>query len=280
MAIPTDIRQSLAVSPIDLPVFHPVALKLTIMLSDPYSDMEDIVKAINEDQALVVNVLKMANSAAYMGLVNVETIRDAVVRLGAKQTSMLAMAVSQASLHVSENRLFNGVMKELWQHSLACGLGGWWVAQQTGRQSISDQAYLAGLLHDIGKLYLLKALERLSHDKENGIVLERQLLLKIFVEMHVEQGCRIMEHWNIPPVYRSVVARHHAEQYNPVDSLTTIVRLVNGLSRKVNLSLNPEPFDAESIAPEVGLLDLDETQCDKLESVIRGYSEVHGHVGH
>lgn len=274
MAVSQEIRETLILAPVDLPVFHPVALKLTLMLADPFADISDIIKAINDDQALAMQVLKMSNSSAYMGLVRVETIREAVIRLGGRQVSMLAMAASQASLHRSGNEVVNTVMRELWQHSIACAMGGWWVAVHTGQRNIADLAYLAGLLHDIGKLYLLKALEHVIAKGEKKIELNRQLLVDLFSDMHVEQGRRIMEFWNIAPVYSAVVEQHHAEHYDTVDTLLTITRFVNVISRKIGLSLNPEPFNKERIAVESGLLDLDWEQRRQLEEIMAGHSEV------
>jgi HD-like signal output (HDOD) protein len=64
MTISLDLKQSLSIQPIDLPVFHPVALDLMLIISDPYSDIDDIIRVINEDQGLTAQVLKMANSSA------------------------------------------------------------------------------------------------------------------------------------------------------------------------------------------------------------------------
>jgi putative nucleotidyltransferase with HDIG domain len=274
MAISLDLKKSLSSQPIDLPVFHSVALDLMLIVSDPYSDIDDIVRVINEDQALTAQVLKMANSSAYMGLVKAKTIKESVVRLGARQITSLAVAASQASLYTSDNVLINAVMHKLWQHSLVCALGCWWLARHTGHQSIIDYAYLAGLLHDIGKLYLLKAMERIAHEDETQIELDRELLLEIFSEMHVEQGCRIMDHWNLPAIYRSVIANHHAEHFDHIDSLLAIVRVVNIFSRKVDLSLNAEPIQDASYLQEIDLLDMDETQCKKLRVVMDSYREI------
>ena len=265
-----DFRELLTRQPIDLPVFHPVALKLTLMLPDPYSDFDDIVRVISEDQALSAQVLKMSNSSAYMGLEKAETIKASAIRLGVHQISVLAMAASQASLHISGNGVINDLMRELWQHSLSCAIGCWWVAQNTNNQSILEHAYLAGLLHDIGKLYLLKAVEHVIPNSTLPLTVERNALIKIFNEMHVEQGCRIMDHWNIPPIYRTVVASHHDEVCDPVDTLLTIVRLVNTVSQKIGLSLDPEPRPI----PEAVTLDLDESQMEKLESVMTNFCDV------
>jgi HD-like signal output (HDOD) protein len=268
MPLSSELKQLLAQQPIDIPVFHPVALKLTMMIPDPHSDFDDIIKVISEDQALSAQVLKMANSSAYMGFVKAETIKDSALRLGVRQISTLALAASQSSLHSSSNPAINSIMQELWQHSLACAVGAWWTAQNTGHEIIMDHAYLAGLLHDIGNLYLLKAIERLVLDKVAGVSLERSFVKDVFAEMHVEQGCRIMEHWNIPAIYSSVVARHHLEICDPVDSLLIIARLVNAVSRNIHLSLDKEQALQLMEIPEVELLGLSESQCLKLETVM------------
>jgi HD-like signal output (HDOD) protein len=210
----------------------------------------------------------MSNSPAYMGRTACQTVRESALRLGTRQITGLAMAASQASLHTSSNPLVNDVMQDLWLHSHACALGCWSIALKTYNQALADQAYMAGLLHDIGKLYILKALERISRDSTGGVVLERDFLLDVFSEMHVEMGCRLMDYWNIPAVYRAIVADHHSENFNQKDTLLAIVRLVNFNSRNFKLSLNPVVHQVEEPLPEVTALKLDESYLGKLHDVM------------
>lgn len=270
MSVSLDLRISFCLLPIELSVFNPVALELLQLLENPSTTIDDIVNTINEDQALSAQVLKMANSAAFSGLVRSETIKDSAVRLGMRQISNLAMAASQAALHVSDTPLVNDIMQDLWLHSHACALGCRALALKTGRKNVADQAYMAGLLHDIGKLYILKAMERIGQDKETGIVLERGLILEVFSEMHVELGCRLMDHWNIPPVYRAIVADHHSEHANPQDILLAMVRLVNFHSRRLKLSLNSKAIQEEDILPEINTLQMDGPAWAYLEEAMNG----------
>jgi HD-like signal output (HDOD) protein len=180
------------------------------------------------------------------------------------------MAASHASLHASENPIVKDVMQDLWLHSHACALGCKSVALSTGQQNLADQAYMAGLLHDIGKLYLLKALERIIQNGELSIVLERELLQNVFCEMHVEFGCRLMDHWNLPDIYRSVVAHHHAENFDFDNILLAIVRMVNFNSRNFNLSVYPTKNEATEDLPDAGPLYIDESAWEKMEAVMTG----------
>jgi HD-like signal output (HDOD) protein len=270
MSIHIRIRYALCTQPIELPVFNPVALDLLQMLAEPYTDIFDVVRTINEDQALAAQVLRMANSPSYMGRNKCETIKSAAIRLGASQITNLAMAASHASLHASETPIVNEALQDLWLHSHACALGCKAVALSTGQQNLSDQAYMAGLLHDIGKLYLLKALERIIQNGELAVVIDKELLQNVFSEMHVDFGCRLMDHWNLPGIYRTIVAEHHAEHFDYSNLLLAIVRMVNCNSRNFNLSHFPTQNNTKEVLPDASPLYMDESAWAKMEAVMTG----------
>jgi HD-like signal output (HDOD) protein len=279
MTVPITIKRLLALQPIDIPVFHPIALKMVQLLADTNFVVDELVSLSNNDQVLAGQILKMANSHMYSGRVKVETIKDALVRLGAYHVSNLAMAASQSALHASENDFVNGIMQELWSHSHSCAFGSRWVAINTGHRNVAEQAYLAGLTHDVGKLHLLKALERLTNAGMANVALERGLLFKIFKEMHVEQGSRLMEHWNMPLVYRTVAAKHHQEFVNtdlgPDNIILAIVRLVNIATRKRDMSLSVELSDIPILElPEAQLLRMTDAQLMELFGVLEKSKEV------
>jgi HD-like signal output (HDOD) protein len=132
---------------------------------------------------------------------------------------------------------------------------------------------MAGLLHDIGKLYLLKAMEKLSNQVNSGIKLEAGMLLEVFSDMHVEFGCRVMDCWNIPIIYRNIVANHHNEQLDHDDFLLAIVRVVNSSSRKFHLSQYPTKMDHEDSQAEFSSLQINDSHFSALEAVMKGSKE-------
>ena len=267
VSISPDFRKLLRQLPIELPVFNPVALELLLLLEKPGSHINTVVETINKDQALSAIVLRMANSAAFSGLEPSETIKAAAIRLGTRQISNLVMAASQANLHTSGIPVVNDIMRELWLHSHACAVGCWTVAMATHHRDIADKAYLAGLLHDIGKLFILKAMERISLDGF-AFELERNIILEVFTTMHVELGCRLMDHWNIPAVYKTVVADHHLEHVMTHNILLDIVRQVNFNSRRLHLSLNPAVVPYDASPPEYMSLKMSEPDCTDLEETM------------
>ena len=149
--IPETVRKLLASQPIELPIFHPVAIKLQRMLSDYDFTVDEVANVAIEDQSLATQMLKMANSPMYMGRTKVATIKEAVIRLGAQQVINLAIAASQAAMHTSHNEVLDRYMKQLWLHSHGSALGARWLAHDCGMRGVADETYLAALLHDVGK---------------------------------------------------------------------------------------------------------------------------------
>jgi HD-like signal output (HDOD) protein len=266
--IPETVRKLLASQPIELPIFHPVALKLQRMLSDYDFTIDEVAQVAIEDQSLATQMLKMANSPMYMGRTKVATIKEAVIRLGAQQVINLAIAASQAGTHGSENEALDRYMKQLWVHSHGSALGARWLAHACGMRGVADETYLAALLHDVGKLYLLKSIERLVNAGVISSMFDDELIMEIFEAMHVEQGYRLMQHWNFPAMYCDVVRDHHAEQWDTVNKMLCIVRFVNLACHRIGLGLKHEPEFVLIDTKEAEILDLSDFQIAELEALL------------
>lgn len=269
MSFPLELRYQICMQPIELPVFNSVALELLQQLADQDVAMDDVIDTINKDPGLAIQILRMANSSAYAGRYKSDTIKESVNRLGARQITSLAMAASQAALHHSSVPLVHQIMQGLWQHSHACAVGCRSLAIAIGCRELAEQAYLAGLLHDIGKLYLIKAMERISLDPANQCSLDLETVLDVFSDMHVEQGCRIMDYWDIPPRYYQMVAHHHDDEPDPDDQLLAIVRLANFNSTRYGLNLYPQYVQPDNTLPEAELLGVSEEVLARLESEMK-----------
>jgi HD-like signal output (HDOD) protein len=259
VTIPETVRKLLASQPIELPIFHPVALKLQQMLSNYDFTVDEVAMVANEDQALASQMLKMANSPMYMGRTKVATLKEVVIRLGAQQVINIAIAASQASAHASANPVLDRYMKTLWQHSHGSAIGARWLAQNCGMRGAADESYLAALLHDVGKLYLLKAVERLVNAGVISSNFDDELIMEIFAVMHVEQGVRLVQHWNFPVMYCDAIKYHHSEKWDAVNKMLAIVRFVNMSCHKIGLGLKNEP--------ELDLLDTDEAEILDISDV-------------
>lgn len=271
--IPETVRRLLASQPIELPIFHPVAIKLQKMLSDYDFTVDEVASVANEDMSLASQMLKIANSPMYMGRSKVATIKEAVIRLGAQQVVNLVIAASQASVHTSLNPALDNYMKQLWLHSHSCALGAKWVAHSCGMRGVADETYLAALLHDVGKLYLLKSIEKLVGAGVISSMFDDDLILEIFENMHVEQGYRLMQHWNFPSMYCDVIHDHHADSWDSVNKMLAIVRFSNLACRHLGIGLKHEPDLDLSATREAGILELGENQIFELETMLEESKE-------
>ncbi|HIJ86475.1 MAG TPA: HDOD domain-containing protein [Desulfuromonadales bacterium] len=268
VSIPETVRRLLASQPIELPIFHPVALKLQRMLSNYDFTVDEVSQVACEDMSLASQMLKIANSPMYMGRTKVATIKEAVIRLGAQQVINLVIAASQASVHSSTNPALDHYMKDMWLHSHGCALGGRWLAHSCGMRGVADETYLAGLLHDVGKLYLLKSIENLVTAGVINSLYEDELIQEIFATMHVEQGYRMMQHWNFPLMYCEVIRDHHAEEWDTVNKMLAIVRFANMACHRIGLGLKHEPDLVLINTREAEILDITDTQILALEAML------------
>jgi len=124
------------------------------------------------------------------------------------------------------------------------------------------------MLHDIGKLYLLKSIERLVDAGVINSLYDDELIRQIFDEMHVEQGYRLIQHWNFPTMYCDIIQSHHTEQWDTVNKMLAIVRFVNMACHRIGLGLIHEPDLDLAATHEAEVLDINETQIEELEALL------------
>jgi HD-like signal output (HDOD) protein len=253
----------------ELPVFHTVAVKLQQLLSTRSFEIDDIIELISEDQSLSGRVLKVANSSYYAGLTKIATIKDAIIRLGAQEIANMAMLASQFEFYDSPNETLNRMMKGLWGHALACGVGAKWLTRKAGYPGMASEAFMGGLMHDIGSLALLKVLDDILKSNETTVHFSDQLINEIIEAMHEEVGYNLMKAWNFPDFYCDIALSHHKEQFDHGNILLVAVRLSNLACKKLGRSLQPaDPSIAIFSAPEAHFLGLKEVALAELEIII------------
>jgi HD-like signal output (HDOD) protein len=261
------IHERVSTETLQLPVFHHVALKLMHTLAKEDYSIAQVVQIITEDQALSSHVLRMANSAFFGGLSKITTIRDAIVRLGARQVTQIVTVVTQSQQYRSQDKTMATYMQTLWKHALGCALGTKWFAEKTGYKELAQEGLLAGLLHDIGQLFVLKVLEDVQAS-DPRMTLSKPVLVEVLQHMHVEQGTMLMQHWHIPDLYGEIVRQHHAETYDTNNTLLLMVRLVDMACKKVGIGLHHDPAIVLTTTAEAQVLGAKEMVLAELEIML------------
>lgn len=262
------LKARLAAGTLNVPVFHVVALKLQLALSNPDFSIKEVHHLLNADPGLATGVLRTANSAFYSGLSKVSTIREAIIRLGSKEVANLAMLTTQQALYRSDDPKYNAIMQTLWKHSFCCAVGSRWLAQKVGFAGQAQEAFLGGLLHDLGKLFLLKCMEEVCREKQLKGSTSQAVLREVLTSLHVEQGHQLMIQWQMPQIYCDIVAGHEQERWDQGNVLLAMVRLTNLACRKLGVGMNKDQSVLLFASNEAQTLGLKETALAELEIVI------------
>lgn len=252
---------------VEMPVFSNSALRIQQELVKEAPNVKKIEKIISSDQSLASQVLKAANSSFYGGLVEILTISNAVVRLGMQEVGRIALLAASKDSFNSDNQLVNTMMKTLWQHSVGTALASFWIAKKCKYDELTGHAFFAGLLHDIGKLFVLVVLERIKKEYPN-LELNENLVHESLNSLHCKQGVVLMEQWNMPESYCTVVRDHHEQNFDKSDVLLSIVRVADMLCRKIGIGMINEPDCDPASSLEAKILNLSEIDLAELEIVL------------
>ena len=197
----------------DLPSPSPVLRKFSSVAANPASSAEDMAKVVKLDPALTGKVLRLANSA-YTGIPNaVASLKNAVVLLGQKRIYSLVLASGLLSVLKKKSTLpFR--LNDYWRHSVSVASIAEAIAKLLRRYDHidSDEAFTAGLLHDIGKLVVgcfdAKLLAAAAGEsRERGIAFFKAENAET---SHTAAGGLLARHWNFPPCLYDAIMCHHA----------------------------------------------------------------------
>lgn len=262
------IKERLESSATNIPVFHAVAIRLQQLLTRSDFSMPELSRLISADVGLASKVLRVSNSSYYAGLSKVNTIQEAFVRLGSREVANIVMLSTQQDLYRSRDPKYNAFMQTLWKHSFCCAVGSKWLANRAGLGGMAQEAFLAGLLHDIGKLFLLKVMEDLGTEGELEVGTTPALINEVFNNLHVEQGYQLMRNWLMPEMYCEIVRDHEKEDWDQSNQVLTVVRLANQACRALGVGLLSDPTILLFTTPEAHALGFREVALAELEIVI------------
>jgi putative nucleotidyltransferase with HDIG domain len=237
----------------DLPPLPNVATRIIELVGNPNTNAGDLEQVISRDLALTTRVLKLANSALFGRRGMVSTLSRAIVLLGFKTVHSLVIAASTESIYSAGSTRFKD--KLLWEHAVAAALAAGYLARECRYRGV-EEAFLGGLLHDIGKVVMDTNLgeryqgivERVYNEGVAFVDAEQELL----GFDHAEVGGLVVRKWNLPETLEEAVRLHHRAARSRVDpTLCAIVSLAN--SACVKIGIGPERL------PELDLTRLEAT---------------------
>lgn len=255
-----------------------ITLKIIELVEDPASTAHDLHNIIARDPALCSRILKVVNSAFYGLPRQIGSINRAIVLLGLNAVKNIAIATSL-------NKLFRGgelcpgfSARDLWSHSMATAAGGKLISDQL-KLNLPDEAFLAGLVHDIGIMVEMQA--------------KRGELIEVFAQLHIDAngkpqrdmreverdllgadhqafGAALCEAWKFPKSFGYVTGHHHDPFEMPYTDrlLSMVVHVADRLAGESGYGFRADLLDF-SISKEVLTeLRLTTEHIDEIRSVL------------
>lgn len=258
------ITQYIEAGNVVLPVLSSAAMRVQQELVKKEPEIKVLKSLISQDQSLSSQVLQMANSAFYHGLVEIKTIEAAIIRLGMREVGRITLLASTKNQFRSTNKSLNAIMHKLWQHSVGCALGVQWLSKRCKLEELQKHAFFAGLFHDVGKLFVLMMIEQMK-EKHKDLPLTHALLMETMTVLHAEQGYNLMKQWNLPEEYCVITRDHHKKDLDDKNLLLLMVRISDMACLKLGIGLTKEPSLVLSACEEAQLLNLSEIDLAELE---------------
>jgi len=252
-----DSQQSVPISDFSaarLPALPQTLVRLLEECSDNNVELPEVAAIVARDATIAAKILNLANSAFLGTRARFLSIEQAVIYLGIDTVRNLAISVSvhESFADISDTGQFK--LPEFWHHSLLTALVAKELAERMGYDNPAE-AYLTGLLHDIGKCLFCtvsgEAFARLQlAEAPNNSVLDQER--QLFGLDHAEAACRLIENWHLEPELAQAIAGHHSQQdLSQLPVLSRIVHAANTLAGKVDC---PD----RSVANKLGITIADE----------------------
>ncbi|MFT5726628.1 MAG: HD-like signal output (HDOD) protein [Desulforhopalus sp.] len=221
--------------------------KVMEVTNNPESSANDLVKAILPDQAMCIAVLKIANSVLYGRSKRLDSLENAVTVLGFNEIQNIILAKAAVTAFKRIPKAYRKEIDLFWDHAFTCGLAAKIIGEHINQPS--GQFFIAGLLHDIGKLAMFLLLGEQYHISKwlsgfsNVTRIEEEK--ETFTITHDEVGGRLLKHWQFPDTLIAAVYFHHAPRSNPKQQIySLVIQVADFLSF---MYVQPETADEQTL---------------------------------
>lgn len=258
----------------DIPALPSVVSEIMALTEDPDSTPQDIEKVVLRDQSLTARVLRLANSAYYGFPRRISTISEATILLGFRAIRSITLSAAVSNVLVRELPGYKMPKGELWRHSQTCAITARHIARKFNIGN-SEEIYVAGLLHDIGKVIMSHYIEDAYIEVVNKVINENITFLDAEEEIlgfnHAQVGYRIAEKWNLPPDLVEAIAYHHSPEDATLDPhMTCITHIADAITMMMGIGLGVDGMAYSISDYAIDVLDID----TDIDSIIAEISDI------
>ncbi len=234
------------------------------------ADLDEMAKLLRQDMTLTARLIQLANSALYRGYGTVQTIEQAIGRLGVSETEQMVTALSNHQLFDTEQKKYKAALSKLWQHSLASAYAAELLATTLGLDLGLDP-FSAGLFHDIGILALLNIIAQMERRGRYDEAVDEAALQDTVSTYHAMFGAKLLEKWGFGDDYISATLSHN--NLYTAESLTKellVVHLANLVSKSLGYTSVGSAIDIDLMnSQSAGELHLSDEQIDAVTNGVK-----------
>ena len=206
------VRNNILAKVRTVPSIPSVVVKLRQYLSDPDVSFDELAKVIEYDPGLTANLLQLANSAYFGWSGRIKTVKEAITRLGTNRIFQMVLCMSVAPLVRKPVKGYDMESNGLWKHSIAVAVCAEQLAQILKIPN-SEEAFTAGLLHDMGKI-LLGTFVEVDDEPIKDLVREQGVSFneaerQVLGIDHAEAAAELLQYWKLPENVVAAARWHH-----------------------------------------------------------------------
>ncbi|HAD09385.1 MAG TPA: hypothetical protein DCF62_07900, partial [Porticoccaceae bacterium] len=217
---------------VELPAFPDVALQIKNVLEDPDVSASQVATVVSADPVFSARLLNIANSAALSSGNTVSDIPSAITRIGFKMAHNVAISIAvNQIMNSSIDKSLQPRFQDLWRHSVNVAAYAYVIARKIAKIN-PDKALLAGLMHDVGKIYILS---RVSENHPE-LVADQSALDAVLADWHCGVGSAILNNWDMDEELCMVADEHETFNRDILGKadLTDVVLVANLLANDTN----------------------------------------------
>ena len=217
-----------------------VIVKALNVMKKPTASMKELGDIVMFDQSLTIKILALVNSAYYGFSQQISSINIALSLLGMVKVKNIIVAVAMKPM------MSNQGDKELWKHSMRVAAGCEYLANLT-KVMDSDEAFIAGFVHDVGKMVLQMTNEKFYTKVLNSVKMGIDILdaeRKYFDSDHVKTGSLLAKRWQLPILLANIISYHHAPS---LSSIPVPCNLVCFIDKLVQENYDPNTIDKDFV---------------------------------
>lgn len=232
---------------IELPAF-PLVQKKFYELMKAGASLADIAHLLRQEPAIASKLIRISNSPFYRGFADNVTVEQAINRLGLIATKQTVDAIASRSLFDDAHPHYAEVVERLWEHSLSCAHA-CYVITELKRMKLDADPFTLGLLHDIGKLMLLRVVGELEKSGKKRVDGDVDALFASIDAQHGKTGAVLLKKWNFPAVFVQVADAHDdVKRVNKPSPALLVTHIANVTVKSMGMgSPNPPGVEPESL---------------------------------